>query len=660
MDKITSKNYNLQTIIKKGFSFNIPRYQRLFVWKEEQVHTLFNDILTAWLSGKKFYYIGGIITVKYEKIDNCFDLVDGQQRFTTLWLLASELGGELDAFTKRGDELRLNFSIRKNVIDFFNKILRQSEFDTSKTEFDDLVRIAKTKRTLNSLIGKYLKTEQEKQKFADFVLNKLKMVITNVPEETDLNKLFETLNNRGVQLSQHEILKANLLSKIKNKETRYLYNALWSACSDMYDYIERNLAREVGKAKEVAATYDWYKVDNEWRQSHDWNAVKDLIKRNKHEKNKLLNLKDILRKRKDFELENNSDGLDIFHPDAGADEYEKVRSILSFPQLLLHTLRIYLYKNERSDIQRINEKELIDIFNKYFFIEKDESEQQKASKAFIELLVKVREVFDKYVIKWVEENENTEIHLIKVVKKQNQKKRGWTYFLRRQKNKELDGLALLQSILYHSQQNTTQYWLTPYLYFVLDYPKFELAYIDLKKTDNVLFSSNERDDKSLPERTWACMDDFPEEELLCGILNEKLGTNFPHYWFYKMEFVLWHEREMFDKKVEWEDYTMTARNSVEHISPQSPRNQSDKLCKTEVNAWGNLVLVTRSINSEYSDLPYSVKKAKFDDKKAKGSLDSLKSDLIYAYPEWGDTKALDHQKRMIDLMKNYFEKISNE
>ena len=336
---------------------------------------------------------------------------------------------------------------------------------------------------MNSLISKYLKTEQEKQKFADFVLNKTKMVVTNVPAETDLNKLFETLNNRGVQLSQHEILKANLLSKIKNKETRYLYNALWSACSDMYDYIERNLAREVGKAKEVASTYGWNKVENEWRQSHDWNAVKDLIKRNKHEKNKLLNLKDILHRNKDFELENNSNGLDLFHPNASADEYEKVRSILTFPQLLLHTLRIYLYKNGRRDIQRINEKELIDIFNKYFFTEKVESEQQEASKEFIELLIKVREVFDKYVIKWVEESENTETHLIKVVKKQNQQKRGRTYYLRRQKNKEHDGLALLQSILYHSQQNTTQYWLTPFLYYVLDYPEFEMAYINLKKTD---------------------------------------------------------------------------------------------------------------------------------------------------------------------------------
>lgn len=649
MDKITSKDYNLQSIIDDGMSFNIPRYQRLFVWKEEQVKTLFNDILTATFSEQDFYYIGGIITVKYDKIDNCFDLVDGQQRFTSLWLLANELGDSLNSFTKRDEILRLNFSIRKNVKHFFYKLLNESDLDTNETHFEDLIRISKAKRTIHSLINQNLATKERRKKFSDFVLTKLKMVITNVPTDTDLNKLFETLNNRGVQLSQHEILKAQLLANIKSKKTRNLFNVLWNTSSDMNDYIERNLAKEIGVAKDVADIY------NQWEHTFSWTDIKKRIKQLSQQKNTTLELKDILKKNKKFEI-NEEKEIDIFHPDASANEFENVRSILSFPQLLLHTLRIYLYKNNKEDIQRINEKELLSIFDTYFFTSKEEKKenQEKESIEFIDLLTQVREVFDKYVIKWVEIEEKKETHLIKKIRKQNQKYRGWTYYLRREKTTQFNGLALLQSILYHSQQNTTQYWLTPFLNFVLEHPSFEDVYVDLKKTDNILFSSLQ-EDKNLPERTWACMDEYPEIKPTSEILVEKLGVNFPHYWFYKMEFILWHERASLNKDKEWAEYKMTARNSVEHISPQHPRFASDKLCKDELDGWGNLVLVTRSINSEYSDLPYSVKKAKFDDKKTKGSLDSLKSDLIYDYQDWNDRKAINHQEKMIEIMNKYFE-----
>lgn len=47
MDKINSIFMTIEDIVRKKVSFNIPRYQRLYVWKDEQVKTFFNDILTA-------------------------------------------------------------------------------------------------------------------------------------------------------------------------------------------------------------------------------------------------------------------------------------------------------------------------------------------------------------------------------------------------------------------------------------------------------------------------------------------------------------------------------------------------------------------------------------------------------------------------------------
>ena len=109
---------------------SVTTYQGISVCmygEDEQVKTLFHDILIACQANKDLYYIGGIITVKYPKIENCFDLVDGQQRFTTMWLLANELGEAIKGFTRTSNGLRLNFSIRKNVEAYFNQLLTSAE-----------------------------------------------------------------------------------------------------------------------------------------------------------------------------------------------------------------------------------------------------------------------------------------------------------------------------------------------------------------------------------------------------------------------------------------------------------------------------------------------------------------------------------------------------
>ncbi|OQP56811.1 hypothetical protein A3860_09510 [Niastella vici] len=655
MDIVNSELYDIKSIIQKDFRYNIPRYQRLYVWKEEQVNTLFHDILIACKANKDIYYIGGIITVKYQKIENCFDLVDGQQRFTTLWLLANELGESIKDFTRTVNGLRLNFSIRKNVEMYFNQLLSGSESIENDTEFDDLVRLSKARKIIGALITENLQSKELKNKYIYFLLQKVKMVITEVPPSTDLNKLFETLNNRGIQLAQHEILKTHFLSKIGNSKKRYRYGILWNACSDMNNYIERSLTYETGYARGVANTYD------QW--VHDWKQIENILIDEKAKAEKLT-LQDIIGKRKNWDEAVYGDeepDFEEMHPNATDDELEPVRSILTFPQLLLHTLRVYLHRNQRIDIQRINEKELLHIYSEYFFLknqndyESRREEDETESIAFMDLLFKMREAFDKYIIKWVEVNDMTEIHLIKKVYKQNQKKKGWFYYLRRQKTQELDGFAMLQSILYHSQQNTTQYWLTPFLNWLLEFPSFDDAFAWLKVLDNILFSSMQ-EGRELIDRTKECMDGYPDIEPTTKVLTEALGTSFPHYWFYKLEFVLWHERVKFNKSEEWKEYRITAKNSVEHISPQSPRNSKDKLCDTQLHNFGNLALVTRSINSEYSDFPYGVKKAKFEDKKSKGTFDSLKSDIIYQYPIWNDKLALNHQSEMINLLQEYFEK----
>ncbi|WP_430937266.1 HNH endonuclease family protein [Saccharicrinis sp. 156] len=134
-------------------------------------------------------------------------------------------------------------------------------------------------------------------------------------------------------------------------------------------------------------------------------------------------------------------------------------------------------------------------------------------------------------------------------------------------------------------------------------------------------------------------------------LNKSLGVDFLHYWFYKLEFVLWSLHK--DKDERWRKFRMTAKNSVEHISPQHPKEtDKNRVSASVLNTFGNLALVSRSINSEYSNLPYNEKRQRFKNNNSY-KLDSLKMDLIYEKDMWNDDLASQHQKYMIDCLKKY-------
>jgi hypothetical protein len=189
-------------------------------------------------------------------------------------------------------------------------------------------------------------------------------------------------------------------------------------------------------------------------------------------------------------------------------------------------------------------------------------------------------------------------------------------------------------------------------------PGINEAYEWLRILDNTLLSSN-TDGNPLIKRTWNSIPYFLKNEPSLSVFQSgdeisTLGTKFPHYWFYKIEFVLWFYRNSLGKDAEWKDYKMTARNSIEHIGPQNPRDKNDKVCVEMLDSMGNLVLVTRGINSEYSDKAYSIKKSMFENKKTKGSIDSLKSDIIYEEKNWNDEKAKEHHQFVIELLEKYF------
>lgn len=631
---VKSKLFTINDIVEKDFSFEIPIYQRLYVWKDEQVKILLDDLYESFKSNKDIFYLGNVLVVENSN-DKHFDLIDGQQRFTTLWMFSIVYKEAMESFIYKNGDFRLNFSIRDEVKNFFNSFLMDKNINLKIDE--------NISKALVEIKNYFQNKNKDIFEFTKFLMQKVQLLFTIVPKETDLNKLFELINNRGVQLQHHEILKAKILKNISVNE-RLKYSNLWDSCSYMDNYVEKNL-RDIAKVK-ISQIFSNEKSKNDVEPLAIAEEVLKLINNIKLTEFEPLSLEQILKDNKNIS-ETVEDNLDEYESD------NNVRSIITFSMLLQHTLRIYLIedgKKEFKDIQKILDKELLNIFDSFFFCDSNNEEDVKY---FIELLWRVRYMFDKYIIKWVETDDG-EIHLInQLYLNKNEQKNSQT--LLRREPETNDGVVLLQSMLYHSQQLTTHYWLTPYLYYLcLNGGNNKKHYEYLRYLDNNLLSN--RSEETLMQRTYKFIKDFSYRENYDYIeLREAKGVGFSHYWFYKLEFVLWYLlKDKKDKR--WKEFRFTAKNSVEHISPQHPKEEdTNKVSKDILDTFGNTSLVSRSINSEYSNLPYNEKRQRFFNKN-KEKLDSLKMDLIYENEKWNDDLAIEHQNKMFKYLEEYFER----
>lgn len=654
----TSTLITIDRVIKERMLFNIPVYQRLYVWGGDQIKILLADLSAAQKAGSEVYYLGGALVIEREPVAvglPLLDLIDGQQRFTTLWLLSIALG-RLAA--RRGhDEVnhladlrevrlgdgaapRIRFPIRPQVGDFFNALLR-----------DEAARDVQEAQALSHAIVQieghfsdappgYLTS------FSAFVRHRLQLVMTRVPPNTDLNKLFEVINNRGVQLQQHDILKSRLLHCIGDRQQREVCGLLWDACSHMHDYVERNLRTATGIR--LAPLFDQAQAADDREMLADPARVRAAVgKTGDAQAESELTLATIL------------DGSTAETPTPARAPHDEtyqadpVRSIVTFPMLLQHVLRIFLKRRGRDDLAKVLDRDLLRIFQVHWLDHVPAAGREAEVQDFIDLLWRCRYLFDKYLIKWVKEDDE-EIHAIRRLRLN---KSGNSQSLTRESADSDAAFAMLQSMLYHSQEMTTHYWVTPLLNYLLCHGGAQ-AHLYVKYLDNHLLCGI--DAAPLVVRTRGFLDQpWCDGRPLCDIeavLGGNDGTRFSHYWFYKLEYILWEKYR--DAKGEaWRAFRMTAKNSVEHVSPQTPEEHDSNRVDKALDGFGNLGLVSRSINSEYGNKPYLEKRARFTQRNAR-RLDSLKLALIYENAGWGDVPAYRHCDEMIREYKSYFEAVS--
>ena len=194
--------YTPKKLTAENRKLNIPIYQRLFVWEEEQINLLLTDLINAFVKDRTTpYYIGIITTVEKQGV---WDIVDGQQRLTLLSLFgaycrAQNPDSEWKNFLySENNELRINYMGRPEDKEDLKKIA-EGGTDIANRNFRMFLECMK-KIFQNSIL----------EGFVDYVYNHASFLITELPvdyEAQDLNLFFEKMNATGKQLTAVEQIK---------------------------------------------------------------------------------------------------------------------------------------------------------------------------------------------------------------------------------------------------------------------------------------------------------------------------------------------------------------------------------------------------------------------------------------------------------------------
>lgn len=274
-------------VLFRDFWFNIPSYQRPYVWGEDNINELLDDILYAFENDSQDTYFMGALVLQNKENDE-YDILDGQQRLTTLALLLATIRDNIkvektkkvlqDHLFQEDDETadipsrnRFTFNIRNEVQRFFEeyiikengtfnieKALEDEQFKNNISIKNMVAVVQVIRKRLEEIFGEQLSLENisgtSLLEFIKFIRNKLIFAYICSDTREQAFRLFTILNNRGIPLTTADILKSLNLDKVQDEIKRNEYAKKWEELEEQYgDKFDRflNFIRTI-KLKEKA------------------------------------------------------------------------------------------------------------------------------------------------------------------------------------------------------------------------------------------------------------------------------------------------------------------------------------------------------------------------------------------------------------------------
>ena len=221
----------------------IDYFQREYKWEKKHIEQLIYDLDFAFhesykdgdtiddIPNYKPYFMGPYIVSRHHTM---YSLIDGQQRLTSLTLLliyiVKHFPDTRDDLEKliykrsfKKESYNLNIEGRERVMDFLFKDVDFDRTNMSVSEINILSRYS----DIEDLFPERLRDSDKIILFSYWLLNKVVLVQILSISDDNANTIFETMNDRGFNLTSSEMLKSLLLSKIKDAEVRRRCDQKW-------------------------------------------------------------------------------------------------------------------------------------------------------------------------------------------------------------------------------------------------------------------------------------------------------------------------------------------------------------------------------------------------------------------------------------------------
>jgi len=239
-----TSNDTFRKLLGNGLTYAVPMFQRDYSWEEDHWEDLWQDILETCKNNKEPAHYMGYLVIQTKDNKN-FDIIDGQQRMTTLSLLVLAVlrnleilqakGVDIDNNKKRIEQFRNTYigyldpvtliprsklRLNKHNDSFYqNYIIPLQQIPQRGLNYSEKL-IKRAFEWLVDRVGKDISNSDgvEMARFIDLVADRLFFTVITVTDELNAFKVFETLNARGVRLSATDLLKNYLFSVVNSEK----------------------------------------------------------------------------------------------------------------------------------------------------------------------------------------------------------------------------------------------------------------------------------------------------------------------------------------------------------------------------------------------------------------------------------------------------------
>ncbi|MEI6520184.1 MAG: DUF262 domain-containing HNH endonuclease family protein [bacterium] len=245
--KISGAEYPLAKIFSSDFDYQIPTYQRPYAWTVDEASELFDDLYDFYLrEQEETYFLGSIVLIKDEGAP-LSQVIDGQQRLTTLTILlaaiTSMLSGSLRSDfenyisepgrASQGLKPKARLALRDRDKDFFAKYVQGILFDdlfvlnSAMLNNESQRNIqANSKLLIERLNASFAGDSGKICEFGAFLVQRCFLVAVSTPSQNSAFRVFSVLNSRGLDLLPTDIIKADVIGKIP-QSIQELYTDRW-------------------------------------------------------------------------------------------------------------------------------------------------------------------------------------------------------------------------------------------------------------------------------------------------------------------------------------------------------------------------------------------------------------------------------------------------